>query len=521
MLRRSRIILLLLLATGCASSPGTAPGVSPASPRSPVTLSVLAVSDLHGALRSGGRDRESGRPLGGASALAATIEEQRRRHEGPTLLLDAGDLFQGTPLSNLSRGRAVVEVYELLGVDAAAVGNHEFDWGIPVLRQRIEEAGFPLLLANVAERGSGRAPPWARPYRLFERGGLRIAVIGVTTLRVPETTVPNHVAELEFTDPAAAANRWIEELVPGRADLAIVLAHVGGFRHPETGEVVGELAELAAGLRGAAALVGGHTHQLVAETLHGVPTLQPGARGRVLGRLDLTVDPASGRVLESSASLLPVWADESPTRPEVEEVLARHEREVEPLLVEVVGEAASALPRAYDESPMGNLLIDAIRHRAGTEIALQNPLGVRSDLDAGPIELREIYEVMPFDNTIVVLEMTGEEIRALLEQAAAEGGFLLASGLSYEVDYNRPIGQRVRLADATRLERSYTVAVNDFMAQGGDGLDLLLAQEDARETGVLLRDALADWIRREEAAGRTVRSRVEGRIVRKGVPASP
>jgi 5'-nucleotidase/UDP-sugar diphosphatase len=496
------LAVLLLAAAGCVSAPQ-----QPLQ----VDLTLLSTNDFHGNLEPTGAKHRDGRPIGGAAFLAALIERERQANPEGTLLLDGGDIVQGTALSNLTQGRATIDFYNLAGYDAAAIGNHEFDWGVPVLVDRMGQAKFPLLAANIEEKSTGRAPPWAKPHQIFEKKGLRVAVIGLITPDTPNVTLPQNVEPYRFLDPVEVANRLIRELVPSRADLAVIVTHIGGEQE-DGGPITGEVVKLAEGIQGEAAIVGGHTHQVVAGDVGGVPVVEAGSNARYLGKIHLRVDRKSRRVLEGRAEVLPVYSDELTADPEVAAMISSHSREIEPRLAEVLGEAEVPLEAARRESPMGNLLSDLMRRAAGSDIAFQNPGGVRASIDAGPIQYREVYSVMPFDNTIVTLEMTGAEVKQLLEQAAAKTGFLHVSGLKYAVDPNRPEGSRVTLRTPLEDARTYKVAVNNFMAQGGDGLTLLANRPGTRETGIVMREALADFIRTETRAGRKISARVEGRV---------
>ncbi|HVR98660.1 MAG TPA: 5'-nucleotidase C-terminal domain-containing protein [Thermoanaerobaculia bacterium] len=494
-------LLLAVLVAACGPQYGSQPQVD---------LTLLSTNDFHGNLEpTGAKYRD--RPVGGAAFLATLIERERQADPDGTLLLDGGDIVQGTALSNLTQGRATIDFYNFARYDAAAIGNHEFDWGVPVLVDRIEQAKFPLLAANIVEKSTGRAPPWAKPYQVFTKKGLRIAVIGLITPDTPNVTLPQNVEPYRFLDPAEVANRLIRELVPSRADLAVIVTHIGG-EQKEGEPVTGEIVELAEAVQGEAAIVGGHTHQAVAGDVGGVPIVEAGSNARFLGKIHLRVDRKSRRVLEGRAEILPVYNDELTADPEAEALIAGHAKAVEPRLAEVLGEAEVPLEAERRECPMGNFLSDLMRSTASADLAFQNPGGVRSPIDAGPIQYREVYRVMPFDNTIVVLEMTGAEVKQLLEQAADKVGFLHASGLRYAVDPNQPVGSRVTLRTPLEEARKYKVAVNNFMAQGGDGLTILANRPEARETGVVMREAMADFIRAETRAGRKISARVEGRV---------
>lgn len=362
------LAIAALLAAGCASGP------PPDPVESQVRLTLLATVDFHGALLSEARD-DGGRILGGAAALAATIERERRANPDGTLVLDGGDSFHGTALSNLSEGRPTLDFMNLAGFDAAAVGNHGFDFGVPVLRERMAQAEFSWLIANIRRRFTGRPPSWARPSAILERRRLRIAVIGLIATNTPVTTLPSNVADYEFPAPGPIANRWVEELVPAEADVAVLLTHVG-LRPAGDGGVDGELVEMAEQVPGAAAIVGGHTHQLHAGEIHGISVVQPGERGRHLGRIDLVWDRGLRRVMESATRILPVFADAVTPDAAVAELVERYRREMDERMQQSIGRASRDIERHLDrECGMGNLFTDAIRAQIGADVVLQNSRG--------------------------------------------------------------------------------------------------------------------------------------------------
>lgn len=496
------LILLLALQANACSFPQ----------RAPVHLSILATGDFHGALdESSVKDPKSGRILGGAAVLASTIRQERERNPEGTLLLDAGDLLQGSAVSNLTKGRASIDFFNTLGVDAAAIGNHEFDWGVENLEERRRQARFPLLAANIVEKATGRAPAWAMPYQIVERQGVRIALIGLATKTTAAETIPKNVEAYDFQDPVPVAKRLAAELVPEKADFAVLLCHFGLSEEDAYGTELKELA--AAHIPGVAAAVGGHTHEPHAEMLEGLPIVQTGRAGMYLGRIDLVFDPASGRVSEPQPGLVPVFADAVTPDPAVVQSVEGYHAEVDSILKQEIGEVAVDLDQdANHECRIGNLLMDVIRDTYKVDVALQNALGVRAPIAAGKVTYGDVYRALPFDNTVVLLEMTGAQIARLLKESDVESRLLYVSGLRLTKDESRAPGERIEIDSDLDPARTYKVAVNNYMAQGGAGMASLLEIKGAEDTGVLLRDVLADYIRRQSQAGAPVKAEIDGRI---------
>lgn len=510
-MKRLALALAVLALSACATTP---PPLLPT-----LTLTLLSTNDFHGALESDDTDRDSGRPIGGAEYLAAVIERERAENPLATLMLDGGDIYQGTALSNLTDGRSSIDFMNLADYDAAAVGNHEFDFGIDVMVERIEQAEFPVLCANVRERATQQAPVWARPYHVEERQGLRVAIIGLVTEDTPRVTLPQNVAHLEFLDAAAVADSLIGVLVPERADLAILLCHIGGSVDRETGQARGHMVDLARRVQGEAAVVGGHTHQRVNEVLDdGTVLIEAGSSGRWVARADLVVDLVTRKVASATTEMITVFSDDIEPDAEVAAMVAGYREEVAPILDEVLGEAGMELSASRQECPMGNLLCDVQRDAVNADFAFQNPGGVRASIEPGTIRFSDVYRVMPFDNTIVTAPLTGAEVMQLLEEAVGDGGFLHVAGLRYTADYQKPRGERVvevTLAggDALDPRATYTVAYNNFMGQGGDSLPVITYRDDATDTGILIREAFADWIR---AKASPIEVQVEGRVTSLG-----
>src|SRR5207249_8503900 len=233
-----------------------------ANARYPV-IRVLETTDFHGAILPGPRERRSGRMLGGSPALAAAIEHLRAENPEGTVLIDGGDLFQGTMISNLQFGRPVVEQMNALGYAASAIGNHEFDWTADTLARRIHEMRFAALGANLVERRSGRRPAWVRADTVVARRGVRIGILGLCYRNTPTVTLAANVARLRFEDDSATAARLAPRLRrEGRAQVGIGVGHIPGETDSTRRLASGDLARLAR-IPGVDAWFGRHSHTLI------------------------------------------------------------------------------------------------------------------------------------------------------------------------------------------------------------------------------------------------------------------
>jgi 2',3'-cyclic-nucleotide 2'-phosphodiesterase/3'-nucleotidase len=483
------------------------------------TLRILETTDFHGAILPTSRARETRRPVGGSAVLAAHLERLRAQNPAGTLLLDGGDSFQGTMISNLQFGRLVVEQMNALRYAAMVIGNHDFDWSADTLERRVREMHFAALGANMRERKSGRLPRWVRADTVISRRGVRAGVLGLCYTRTPSVTLARNVRHLEFGDDSVTAARLVPRL-RARSDVVIVLGHTPAESDTGTHATGGDLPRLARGVRGVDAWFGGHSHNQVLDRIQGAPVMLPGSNGQMIAVCDLIVDPVGRRVVESHMELVTTYADEVRPDSAMQARVERWNSAVAPIASAPLGRSAQALRRNRSgESGVGDLVTDAMRAAAQADIALQNAGGLRADLPEGVITRGTVYEVMPFDNLIVTLDLTGAELLRALEQGLRGGRVTQVSGIRYSFDLSRPEMQRlVSVTDASGAAldsaKTYRVACPDFMATGGDDYNVLSGGRNRTDTGLLVRDALEAYIAERCKDGRVLEFRPDGRIQR-------
>ena len=481
---------LLLLSCLCLPAAATAE-----------TLTILHLNDFHGALLTT-RPAANQPEEGGAARLAALVRSERTP---TTLFLAAGDLMQGTNLSNLFAGKPVIEAFSLMGLDASAIGNHEFDYGQLVLKERAAEARFPFLAANIVGDG-----PW-KPAEIRTVGTLRVALFGLTTEETPIATHPRNVTGLVFTDAVAAARRMVAELRP-QADLIVAVTHLG----------VEEDEKLAAAVPGIDVIVGGHTHTKIEQpqTIGGALVLQAFERGVFLGRLDLEI--VDKKVTAHRYKLLTVTAAGG-EEPAVAALVAGYEHQLGEKMNERVGTALADLDGSKDplrtrETNLGDLVADVMREAAGADVALVNGGTIRAGIPAGPVTIGTIYNVLPFDNWLIAFAVTGKELRSALETGVSrvevrDGGFPQVSGMRFRFSPASLPGMRiteVTVGGAPLDEnRQYVVATHDFLAAGGNGYTAFAGHEPVyNDSGRWLRVVLEEWWRKRGG----VTYAIDGRI---------
>ena len=504
------------------------------------SVRVLATTDFHGAILPG-RDRRSNRPVGGSATLAAWIARLRDENPEGTVLVDGGDWFQGTMISNLAFGRPVVEQMNALGYTAAAVGNHEFDWTADTLERRVREMRFAALGANMFQVKDGKRPRWVRADTTVLRRGVRVGILGLCYPETPTVTLARNVTHLRFADDSTTAAALVPALRQGgRADVVIGVGHIPGGAD-STGRATGDLARLARGVRGVDAWFGGHSHNRVdaraeraapaasgkrgaagAAPPERIPAMIAGSHGEVVTVCDMRVDPVAHRVIDRRARLVTTWGDRITPDAEMQARVDGWNAGVARIAAEPVGRNAARLVRDRGrESALGNLVTDAMRAAVGADIAFQNSGGLRADLAEGVVTRGSIYEVMPFDNTIVTLELTGAEVARVLEDGLRTGRVHQLSGLKVTFDTSRPEMQRVtslKAADGAPFDTSrvWKIAVNNFMADGGDESLTLASRKGKRDTQILVRDALEEFVKARCAGGGELDYKPEGRITRAG-----
>lgn len=527
------LVSLFALALGCGAS--LAPPPSPARldevpslaetvETQADTITIVGTADLHGHLER--------LPL-----LAGYVDAIR--DDGPTVLVDAGDMWQGTLASNLGEGVAVVAAYGAMEYDAATVGNHEFDYG-PVgpsatciaegdeprgaLLARSAEADFAVLAANVRnDDGSPIEWPNVETRVMFERSGVQIGVLGLTTAETLGTTIASNVAGLEIEPLAEATLREARAMRDAGAQVVIVAAHAGGECREFTdamdlsscdneSEIFRLARALPAGL--VDVIVAGHTHKSIAHEVNGVAIISSWALGRAFGRVDLRLD--GGRVVERRLHPPTDLCEEPPCEYGAHRVVENESigEVVAPALAAAAERLAAplgptlgeAFARSYSsESSAGNLLTDAlVALRPNADGALLNAGGVRADFPAGALTYGALYEVFPFDNLFASVRIRADQLASVIaSNAGSSGGTLILGKLRARVQCGRQ-GVSVRILDARGRpipnSRVLTIATSDYLATTSVFASLPGVEVTVERNGPLMREGIADWFRAQGSA---------------------
>jgi 5'-nucleotidase len=492
-----------------------------------VTLQILAINDFHGQLDQ--VRKVNNQPVGSAPYLAAHL--RKREAEVPnTLLVHAGDMVGASaPASALLQDEPTIEVLNALGFDVGTVGNHEFDEGVQEMLRLIhggrhpatgyfEGADFPYICANVVDKRTKQ--PILPPHLIKKVNGVPVGFIGVVTKTTPSIVIPDGVKDVEFLDEADSINREVQKLKKKGVRTILVLAHEGGFQNAQTGEITGPIADIARRLDPEVDVIfAGHSHSYLNGEVNGKLIVQAYSYGTALSDVDLVIDRRTRDVVHKKGEIVTTYHEGIRPDPQIQRIVDKAVQKVQPIIQAEVGQAAHAITRQQNEageSALGNLIADAQRWQMQTEFAFMNPGGIRSDIPAGKVTWGDLFTVQPFGNDLVKMELTGEQIRRLLNQQFQDPyqiRMLQISGLTYTWNPARPANDRVveiRKADGTPLDPSatYTVTVNSFLAGGGDGFTVLNEGKN-RVTGPVDIDALIGYIKQ---LPQPFSAQIEGRI---------
>lgn len=544
-----RRILYLILVLAVLLAPVSLAG---AAPREPITLQFLNVSDWHGQLD----------PLGGigGAAVISAYWQQERANNPNTLTLTGGDAYGATPpLSNFFDEVPAVLAMRLMGFDADTFGNHNFDRGIEHLQQMIDLASAPAgvqpgepfqyVSANLENRDDNLTG--VKDFEIFDVGGVRVAVIGLTNPEAPTLVFPGSFGTIEVTDPVRAANKARADARMAGAKVFVALIHAGVTGvDPLTGEHFGPLIDFANNVGGFDIIFGDHTDFEFSGVINNALVVENRSKGRTYARVELTVDPLNGRTVDRSVEFVTPLASAVTPDPAIEAMLQPFRDALAPIFNTVLGNSTVFIPRADAcgqgagrtcESLVGNVTTDSMRSTYGTDFAITNAGGLRADLTCPttddptdfcppytpppfPITRGRVLTVLPFGNVVVTLQLDGSELKSMLENGVSampgvDGRFPQVSGLCFTYDISAPVGNRVTGAvrqaedgsctgapvDLTSAA-SYSLATNDFMASGGDGYPVFISRAVTRD---IMDQVLADYI----AANTPISPAIQGRIV--------
>ena len=472
-------------------------------------LGIVSTNDTHGHIlpfRYNGVD-----DWGGMARRRVAIQTARADTDYYWMVLDAGDVFQGTPMSNLLTGFLDIECMNQMGYDAMALGNHEFDFGYDLIRGRMPDANFPMLCCNIIDRERGT--PVAEPYRIFRRGEYRIGVIGLTTETLLGETDPRVANSVEAYPPTPIVKALAQYLRSIGVDIVIAVGHQGYGRDLEMAEAVPELD----------VIVGGHTHTKLEEPTRvgNVIVTQDHDWGKQLGVLKLSFERGSADERWQLADYENEYVPMSPDKPEddgmkafIADYDARFSKEMDVIVCRSLQDFSADNIRR-EENAMADMIADAMRQATDSDVAFFNGGNFRSGIDSGEVTFGDLYGVLPYDNFLMKVPMSGERLLSILEYAGlqyGDGGFPQVSGLRLQYE-DMELASALILRDGQYVEidpaAEYTFLTTDFLAIGGDGFPMDEDPYGPGYTGHEQRSAFAQWASQQ----RELSYETDGRIL--------
>lgn len=430
-------------------------------------ITTMSTSDIHGHMTP---YTPSGSAIEvGGSARAAWLFQEAKNRNPNTLILDGGDSPYNTDLANISMGKASVDVMNAQGYDATVLGNHDFDYAFYNLLSLAQRADYAVLSANTYWK-DGTYPEEFKPYIVKEVGGLKVAIVGLTDDNSKSTTHFSNTQDIDFHDQWEVGQEVIAQ-ANAEADIVILLAHLHNSNNDVPTQIEGIDMEIG----------GGNDTFGRPLNIEGTVVVNPGGVGTCVNQTNLNVK--DGELLGYTFNQI-ILSSDVPEVEEVNDIIAEYQAELDAQMEEVIGQCASDIAWSSplvrtQESPLGNLAADALRDYCDADIAVQNGGGIRAGLTAGDVTVGDIFAMLPFDNKVTCIEVTGQTVWDALENGVSGypetyGQFPQVSGIHYTFDGSKPAGERivsVTLPDGTPLDMDgwYTLACNDFMCGGGDG----------------------------------------------------
>lgn len=492
------------------------------------TFDLVEITDFHGALQD-----SSATPLPVAAVLANRVKAVKTANPD-TIIFGGGDLFQGTPISNVLKGVPVQQVMSNIGMEFSELGNHEFDWGLDTITNTtMKDASFNFICSNLYNKnadGSNGSRVFD-PYKIITKDGVRIAFVGAITNDTPNIVMPAYVADKNFTDAATEINSVAKDLKDkNKADVIIAVVHEGE----------GPLDTIVNKLTNVNAVFGGHTHTIEQKTVNGIPVINASSSGKGYADLKMTVTPDM-QVSFSNTTSAYVALDNTngykAANPvldsEVQNIVNDAKAQVGPIFDEPIGNIATNLTRdqdqqPYGESQLGNWASDVVKNYAKADVGVANNGGLRIDFSKGDITVGQVFTFMPFDNEIDTVTMNKAQLKTVLEQAVGTypdpknsaniigGKGIQISGIKFTYDDSKPYGSKVTSItreNGTAISDTETlkVAGPDFVLTGGDGF---LGFTDPAvsatlfDTHELARDAFLDDIKANNTINFVMNNRI-------------
>lgn len=499
-------------------------------------LDIMFTNDIHGGIdRYPATFMNPDFPpiLGGGGSAATYIKSVRAFSKAGTrdnLLIDAGDFFQGHPIGTMSEGRSVITYMNMIEYDFMAIGNHEFDLGEDVLIKTLEMAEFPILSCNIVKKGTNELVDYAEPYKIIEKLGLRIGVIGVTTIDTEQMSFPDNIKNVDFLPAKEQLQKYVDIVREQNVNLIIVIGHMGlpydpqpayDSRYSSPKKEIEErrrwgydAQEIAHEVEGIDIMFGGHMHKGFAQPWEDPDThtlvFQGYAYGSNVGHVIIKLDKETKTIsgYESPAInegvLVTLFEDEFIPDEVIGDTILVMQKIAEAGMDVIIGEASMNITKmgTGTQNLIGNLVCEAMKDYTEADFSFMNLGGIRDELLAGQISYRNVFSVMPFDNQIALIEVDGRFLKEIIEtRVSGSRHGLRTAGIKVIINRKRENFNRISNlligGEPWQADKIYKIATSDFLLQGNAGLALLTKVPESKITRYEqgLRDVIVEYIK--------------------------
>lgn len=522
----NKIFTLVLTVLSCLFSYAAAQSSADA----PV-ITIIHTNDTHSQIDPG--KNRKGELQGGVVKRAAMLEYFRQTEDAQLLYFDCGDMVQGSPYFNIFKGELEVLCMNQQQLIASTLGNHEFDNGLEALDKILSKADFPLICCNYHCENTPIASRIV-PHMILQNHDVKIGVTGATVN--PEGLIfAKYWKGITFEDPITAVNREAALLRQEGCDLVIVLSHLGYQATPTPGHTTVYDSDLAKASSDIDLILGGHSHTHIehgvyVENQHGkrVMITQTGGKSAPMGYVQVTMKRGSDYAgchysVDSivCSKLHEADYDLNGLGQQMEECIAPYRDQLSAQMNERLCFAPTTLTRGRTQSLLGNFTADAYRlvgeklTGKKIDVSIMNNGGLRSDLAAGDVSIGTMYSIFPFENSIVVLELKGSDLEQLIQSNAGRKlDCWSGTQITLQMDGDRCIASKILVnGQPIDPERRYTICTIDYLAEGNSGMTALTRADNIIRTGILIRDAMIDYVRELEAQGKQVTAEIDDRVI--------
>jgi len=452
-------------------------------------------------------------PIGNAAAAATFIREKRAEADSlgyGFLLFDAGDMFVGSPVGEFSKGQAVAEYFNYCGYDVVAPGNHDYDQGVKVFKEFVDNVNATFLGSNIVNKETRSVVDYLEPYTIVERTGVRIGIFSLLTEYMSGMTTPERFENHDVLPEIETAGWYVDSLRAKNIDLIFAITGIG-LRHDK---------RVATAVGGIDVIIGSHSATALEvpyeDSINHTILCQAYGHLSSVGFLDLWIDKQTRRIAGYRGELVDLLSEQIDEDTVMLEMVEKWETITQKGFDEVIGYSEEELARAgFEETAIGNLITDAMREYFDVDVAIHNSGGIRANLPKGGITYRHCYNIDALSNTAIVMEMSGKNIIEALEIGVnGHHAIFQVSGLRFSYDSKKPIGSRileVSLVDGTPIEpeEKYSLVTNSFLAAGGGEYAIFKSGGNIQDSFHYLRSLIAEYVKKHSP----IKGRIEGRII--------